>query len=76
VPHIDPLKEVMAERAKLGTAADAIPLTTVEDATRNLNGGDSDSNMTQFADEYQTAKKLKIPVEMSLKPATPPATGA
>lgn len=60
VPHIDPLKEVMAERAKLGDAGKSIPLTTVESATENLNGGESDSNIEQFATEFDTAKKLGI----------------
>lgn len=66
VPHIDPLKEAKAERAKLGANADAIPLTTVEAATESLNGGEADANMKQFAVEIEKAKKLKIilpPVE-------------
>jgi capsid protein len=62
VPHIDPLKEVNAERAKLGKAAENIPLATVESATEALNEGDSDSNMRQFAKEYEYAKELNIPV--------------
>lgn len=45
VPHIDPEKEVRAERLKLGADFDNTPLTTVESATRNLNGGDSTNNM-------------------------------
>jgi len=60
VPHIDPKKEVDAERAKLGDAAGAIPLTTVEAATEALNGGYSSSNMEQFALELEESKKLKI----------------
>lgn len=55
-PHIDPLKEVNAERAKLGPLAANIPLTTVERATEVLNGGDSDANMSQFADELSRFK--------------------
>lgn len=50
-PHIDPLKEVQAERAKLGPLADDMPLTTLEKATEALNAGDSDANMSQFKDE-------------------------
>jgi hypothetical protein len=57
-PHIDPLKEVNAERAKLGELAANIPLTTVEQATESLNSGDSDSNMEQFANEYKKAVSL------------------
>lgn len=60
VPHIDPLKEVNAERAKLGPAAAMIPLTTVEAATEALNGGESDQNIQQFAKEVDEAKKLKL----------------
>ena len=60
VPHIDPLKEVNAERAKLGELGKNIPLTTVENATRNLNSGDSDQNIKQFAKEYDEAIKLKL----------------
>jgi capsid protein len=59
-PHIDPLKEVKAEREKLGTRGAHIPLTTVEAATEVLNGGDSDNNMSQFAEEYKTAETLGI----------------
>lgn len=64
VPHIDPLKEVNAERAKLGKLGVNIPLTTVEKATEALNGGDSDSNIEQFAEEYNMAESLglKTPV--------------
>lgn len=62
-PHIDPLKEVKAEREKLGTNADTIPLTTVEQATEVLNGGDSLSNMEQFSEEIKKAKELNIITE-------------
>ena len=60
VPHIDPYKEVQAEREKLGPMGANLPLTTLEQATENLGGGDSDSNMEQFAVEIEAAKKLKI----------------
>lgn len=60
VPHIDPLKEVLAERAKLGPAGANIPLTTVEDATETLNSGDSDSNMRQFSEELKLSDSLGI----------------
>lgn len=59
-PHIDPLKEVNAERAKLGEAGKHIPLSTVEAATENLNGGDSKSNIEQFAKELEKVNELKI----------------
>ncbi len=59
-PHIDPLKEVKAEREKLGPMGKDIPLTTVEQATEVLNGGDSDSNAQQFAEEIKQATQLGI----------------
>lgn len=70
VPHIDPVKEVDAERKKLGKAADAIPLTTIERATEVLGGGDSDGNIEQFAQELKTSRSLGIKLEDTLpKPA-------
>lgn len=61
VPHIDPLKEVNAEREKLGDLAKNIPLTTVEAATEALNGGESMNNVEQFSKEMEHANKLNIP---------------
>lgn len=60
VPHIDPVKEVEAVRRKLGESGANIPLTTVEEATEELGGGDSDQNMLQFAEELKEAKRLKV----------------
>ena len=70
VPHIDPVKEVEAERKKLGIAADHIPLTTVEAATEAISGGDSDSNMEQFELEIKKAEAYKPEVPQS-KPGKP-----
>jgi len=72
-PHIDPLKEANAERVKLGKAADHIPLTTVEQSTEILGGGDSDSNIRQFAEELAETKKLGIslPENPIVKKITP-----
>jgi capsid protein len=53
VPHIDPLKEVKAERAKLGDLGKGLPLTTLEQATEVLNSGDSSVNMKQYEDELK-----------------------
>jgi len=53
VPHIDPLKEVQAERLKLGDMGANIPLTTVESAIESLGGNDSDDTMMQFAIEKE-----------------------
>jgi capsid protein len=63
VANIDPAKEVQAERLKLGITAESIPLTTVEAATEILNGGDSDHNMQQYADELQISKDLGLKPE-------------
>ena len=53
VPHIDPRKEVLAVRSKLGKRGDNMPLTTVSQATEELNGGDSESNLLNFEQEYE-----------------------
>lgn len=60
VPHIDPVKEVLAERSKLGPLGANIPLTTAERATEALNGGDSDSNFEQFATELEYLESLGL----------------
>lgn len=60
MPHIDPLKEVQAQRAKLGTLGDDIPLTTVDEATETLSGGDAKQNMTKFAKELEIAKSFNL----------------
>jgi capsid protein len=67
VPHIDPLKEVTAERLKLGTTGAAIPLTTAERATAVTNGGKFSQNMKQYAKELEESKTLGIEDE-SLEP--------
>lgn len=60
IKHIDPLKEVNAERVKLGPLADHIPLTTIEDAVESLGGGDSDANIEQFSEETKMATKFGL----------------
>lgn len=60
VPHIDPLKEVKAEREKLGSAGLALPLTTVEAAIESLTGADSTEVMEQFRDELAESIEFKI----------------
>lgn len=59
-PHINPLVEAQAERLKLGTAMDHIPLGDVEQSTELLGTGDSDSNIEQAADELKRATDLGI----------------
>ena len=64
VPHIDPLKEVNAERAKLGDLGAHLPLTTLEAATEALNGGDSTANIIQLGKESQLAEDNGlVPIE-------------
>ena len=58
VPHIDPVKEVTAERLKLGEAAKDLPLTTLEQATENLNSGDYASNVLKFDKELQDSENI------------------
>lgn len=67
VANIDPVKEVTAERLKLGITAESMPLTTLEAATEILNGGDSGHNMEQFADELETSKTLGLKPEPEVK---------
>lgn len=66
-PHIDPLKEAKAERLKLGTYGDDLPLTTLEAATEALMAGDSKSNVEQFIKELASAADLYAKVR-ELKP--------
>jgi len=67
VANIDPVKEVEAERKKLGITAESIPLTTVEASTEVLNGGDSNHNMEQFAEELKKSKALGLKPEPEVK---------
>ena len=73
VPHIDPLKEVQAERLKLGDKFANVPLTNVEQAVEQLNSGDSDSNMRQAAEELKMWETL-YPEIAATDPATPSTT--
>jgi capsid protein len=68
-PHIDPLKEVTAERLKLGEKFAASPLTTMEAAVEQLNGGDSSSNIEQAGEELKTAEKLGFKAVVKNDPA-------
>ena len=62
VPHIDPVKEVLAERKKLGKSYDNYPLTTGEQATENLNTGDYDQIIKKAEDEKNISKSFDDPV--------------
>jgi capsid protein len=55
VPHIDPLKEVLAERKKLGD--DTTPLGSYEQAAENLNTGDWRQNMKKVEEERKLIPK-------------------
>lgn len=63
VPHIDPVKEVEAERAKLGLLGGNVPLTTIKKATEVLNGGSSKSNIQDFSAELEFAKAEGLDIE-------------
>lgn len=76
VPHIDPLKEVNAERAKLGAAGAALPMTTLEASIEALNGADATEVMEQFTKELadSIAAKIVAPVKDSTTKTNEPGT--
>lgn len=53
VPHVDPMKEVQAEREKLGPQGANIPLTTPQEAATNLGGGDIDLIKEGFENQIE-----------------------
>jgi len=55
VPHIDPLKEVKAEREKLGKAFENIPLSTAEQSCEILNTGDYNNVIKKATNEKELA---------------------
>lgn len=73
VPHIDPLKEVAAERAKLGPQFADAPLTTVENSTETLGEGDASNNIKKASQELKDIKKLGLkpdPAEIPVNKTT------
>jgi len=62
-PHIDPLKEVKAEREKLGPLGANLPLTTIERAIENVSEGYSDSVIEQFHEELEMAREMGLDVD-------------
>lgn len=60
VPHIDPLKEVAAERLKLGTNGAHLNMTTLEAATEAVSESESSANVIQFSEELEEAASLGI----------------
>lgn len=66
-PHIDPMKEVNAERAKLGPLGAHLPMTTLDEATEKLTGGDSRANIQRFAEELSMAESEGVePVQSNV----------
>jgi len=63
VPHIDPVKEVKAEREKLGGLLKNIPLTTAEQACEALNTGDYQAIVLKAEKEKQFSNDFAIQYE-------------
>ena len=60
VPHIDPVKEVMAWRLKMGAGTDHLPLCTAEEAAEALSSISLSSIMEQSSKERLMADELGI----------------
>ncbi len=75
VPHIDPLKEVKAEREKLGTTGAHIPLTTAEASTERLDQGEASANFEQFSQEIEQLEELGVEPVSTAQPGTGVPTG-
>lgn len=63
VPHIDPVKEVKAERMKLGEQFDSIPLSTAEQSCEALNSGDYDTVQTVTTKELKNGNRAEVSEE-------------
>lgn len=63
VPHVDPMKEVKAERDKLGPKGANIPLTSPEEAAMNLGGGDIDIVKEAFEKQIEGFEATEPVVE-------------
>ena len=76
VPHIDPVKEVDAERKKLGKTFDNAPLTTMEQAIETLNSGDFSQVIKKATNEKELSKDFNVisPVPTSNGDGTIPST--
>ncbi len=68
VPQIDELKEVQAQRLKLGTGFDHVPLTTAQKAASDLGVGSFKANVIQAGKELEEADKAGIepPMEQDM----------
>ena len=63
VPSVDPVKDVRAEREKLGPLGANVPLTTPEKATEQLGTGDATENARKFdaqTKQYKTSENGSI----------------
>lgn len=65
VPHIDPVKEVMAERLKLGD--DTTPLTDYDQVTERLGSGDFKQIINKVNQQKKIIPKLPEPKKENLK---------
>lgn len=65
VPHIDPVKEVTAERRKLGGVFADIPLTTAEQACEALNTGDYLTVLKKAKNEKNLSEEFIINEEQN-----------
>lgn len=67
VPHIDPVKEVTAERQKLGKSLENVPISTIEQSCELLNTGDFDQVIKKVNDEKELSKDFinSVPVNNS-----------
>lgn len=72
IPHPDPVKEVQAQRLKLGPLGANLPLTTTEAATEALNSGDFMSNMEQFSREIEEAESAGLEIKTVVEPTKKP----
>jgi len=65
VPHIDPVKEVSAERLKLGKAFEYMPLSTVEQSMEALNTGDFDDMIKKTIMEKGQDKPFNVTTKIN-----------
>lgn len=70
VPHVDPVKEVKAEREKLGPKGKDVPLTTPQESAKNLGGGDIDIIKEGFEREIE-GFEVAEPIIEEEEPETP-----
>jgi len=67
VPHIDPVKEVSAERLKLGKAFERFPLSSAEQSLEALNTGDVENVIKQATKELELAEGFEAEKEKEIE---------